>query len=151
VTGYWLDDERGWRLNCSRVKNFLFSTSSRPVLGSTQPPSQWVLAALTPGVKQPGCEVDHSLQTSAKVKKTCIYTSTPPYVFMAQCLISKAQGQLYFLLLQVLIWINCNRITEGSLYNITRTLVWYCSQCSCPNRGQNWYGWELLWGARSSI
>jgi hypothetical protein len=27
-------------------------------------------------------EADHSLQTSAEVKETWIYTSTPPYVFM---------------------------------------------------------------------
>jgi hypothetical protein len=49
-----------------RVKNFLFSTSSR----LTQPPFQWV-----PGVKRPGREADHSSQTSAKVKKMWICTS----------------------------------------------------------------------------
>jgi hypothetical protein len=36
-----------------------------------------------PGVKRPGRETDHSSPTSAKVKKVWIYTSTPPYVFMA--------------------------------------------------------------------
>jgi hypothetical protein len=36
-----------------------------------------------PGVKRPGREADHSSQTSAEVKNTWIYTSTPPYVFMA--------------------------------------------------------------------
>jgi hypothetical protein len=30
-----------------------------------------------------GCEVDHSPPTSAEVKKMWIYTSTPPYAFMA--------------------------------------------------------------------
>jgi hypothetical protein len=30
-----------------------------------------------------GHEADHSPPTSAKVKKTWIYTSTPPYFFMA--------------------------------------------------------------------
>jgi hypothetical protein len=30
-------------------------------------------------------EADHSPSTSAEVKKTWIYTSTPPYTFMAQC------------------------------------------------------------------
>jgi hypothetical protein len=39
--------------------------------------------ALSPGVKWPGREADHSPPTSAEVKKKCIYTSTPPYVFMA--------------------------------------------------------------------
>jgi hypothetical protein len=38
----------------------IFSTSSRPALGSTQPPIQWVPGALFPGVKRPGREADHS-------------------------------------------------------------------------------------------
>jgi hypothetical protein len=65
-----------------RGKNFLFSTSSRPTLGPTQPPIQWVRGALYPGVKLPGREVHHLPPTSAEVKKTWIYTSTPPYAFM---------------------------------------------------------------------
>jgi hypothetical protein len=35
-----------------------------------------------PGVKRQGREADHSLPTSAEIKKMWIYTSTPPYVFM---------------------------------------------------------------------
>jgi hypothetical protein len=35
-----------------------------------------------PGVKWPGREAHNSSPTSAEVKKTWIYTSTPPYVFM---------------------------------------------------------------------
>jgi hypothetical protein len=31
----------------------------------------------------PGREADHSPSTCTEVKKMCIYTSTPPYVFMA--------------------------------------------------------------------
>jgi hypothetical protein len=47
------------------------------------PPIQWV-----PGVKRPGREADHSPPTSVQVKKTWTCTSTPPYVFMAWCLVS---------------------------------------------------------------
>jgi hypothetical protein len=47
-----------------RVKNFHFSISSRPALGSTQPPIKWV-----PGVKRQGREADNSPPTSAEVKK----------------------------------------------------------------------------------
>jgi hypothetical protein len=65
------------------VKNFLFSKSSRPALGFTQPPIQWVPGALSPGVKRPRREADHSPPTSAEVKKMRIYTSTPPHAFMA--------------------------------------------------------------------
>jgi hypothetical protein len=62
--------------NPGRVRNFLFSKSSRPVLRSTEPPIQWVPGALPPGLKRPGREVDHSPPTSAEVKKMWIYTST---------------------------------------------------------------------------
>jgi hypothetical protein len=52
-------------------------------LGSTQPLIQWVLGTLSLGVKRPGRKVDHSAPASAEVKKMWIYTSTPPYAFMA--------------------------------------------------------------------
>jgi hypothetical protein len=60
-----------------RVKNFLFSTSSRLVLGPTQPLIQWAS-----GVKQLGHEADYLSPTSTEAKKMWIYTSTPPYTFM---------------------------------------------------------------------
>jgi hypothetical protein len=60
------------------VENFHSSMSSRPALGSTQPPIQWVPLALCPGVKRPRREANHSPPTSAEVKKTLVYTSTPP-------------------------------------------------------------------------
>jgi hypothetical protein len=65
-----------------KVKNFLFSTSSRPTVGPTQPHIQWVPGPLSPGVKRQGREADHSPPTSAEVKKMRIYTSTPPDTFM---------------------------------------------------------------------
>jgi hypothetical protein len=52
------------------------------------PPIQWVPGDLSPELKQPGRETDHSPPTIAQVKKTWTYTSTPPYVFMAWCLVS---------------------------------------------------------------
>jgi hypothetical protein len=39
--------------------------------------------AHSPGVNWTGRAADHSPPTSAEVKKTWIYISTPPYVFMA--------------------------------------------------------------------
>jgi hypothetical protein len=84
----WLRDGPLWgrSSNPCRVKNFHFSMLSRLALGPTQPPIQWVPGALSPGVKQPGREADHSPPTSAKIKKTWVYTSTPQYTFMMQCL-----------------------------------------------------------------
>jgi hypothetical protein len=50
-------------------------------------PIQWVLGALSLGVKRPGREADHSPQFSAEVKNAWSYTSTPQYIFMAWCLV----------------------------------------------------------------
>jgi hypothetical protein len=77
---YWLraGRPRGRNSSPGRVKNVLFSMSSRPALGSTQPPIQWV-----PWVKRPGSEADHSPPTSAEVKQMWICTSTPPHACMA--------------------------------------------------------------------
>jgi hypothetical protein len=61
---------RGRSSSPGRGKIFLLSTSSRPVLGPTQPPIQLVPGALSPGVKRPGCEADHSPPTSVGVKNT---------------------------------------------------------------------------------
>jgi hypothetical protein len=49
ATGYGLDDGGVGVPSPGRVKNFLFSTSSSPALGSTQPPIQWVPGALSRG------------------------------------------------------------------------------------------------------
>jgi hypothetical protein len=73
--------QRGRSSSPIRVKNFLFSTSSKP--GSTQPFIQWVPGTVSPGVKRPGCEADHSPPTNAEFKIMWIFTSTPPYTFMA--------------------------------------------------------------------
>jgi hypothetical protein len=59
-------------------KNVHFSMSSRPALGSTQPPIQCV-----PRVKWPGREADESPATGSEAEKKWVYTSTPPYVFVA--------------------------------------------------------------------
>jgi hypothetical protein len=66
---------------------------SGPALGHTQPLIHWVPGALSLGVKRPGREVGYSPLSSAEVKNTWSYTSTPQYVFMAWCLV-KEQGQL---------------------------------------------------------
>jgi hypothetical protein len=44
-------------------------------------------------VERQGREADRSLTTSAEVKKTSIYTSTPPYANMAYRVISCTQGR----------------------------------------------------------
>jgi hypothetical protein len=56
-------------------------------LWPTHPPTQWVPGALSLGVKRPGREADHSRPSSAEVKNTWSYTSTPQYFIMAWCLV----------------------------------------------------------------
>jgi hypothetical protein len=58
-----------------------FSTTSRLALDFTQPPMQGVKGTLSPWVKRPGREVEHSPPTSAEVKITWLYTSTLPYAY----------------------------------------------------------------------
>jgi hypothetical protein len=65
-------------VNPSRVNNFLYSMSSRPALGFTQPPIQWVMESLPPGVKWQGREADHSPPASSEVKKMWIYIHPVP-------------------------------------------------------------------------
>jgi hypothetical protein len=47
----------------------LFTTTSRPTLGPTKPPNQWVPGAISLGVKQSGHEADHSTPSGSKVKE----------------------------------------------------------------------------------
>jgi hypothetical protein len=48
---------------------FLFDIVSRPALGATHSPIQWVPGTLSLGVKQPEREADHSSPSSAEVKE----------------------------------------------------------------------------------
>jgi hypothetical protein len=76
----------------------LFITASGPTLGPTQPPIQWMLAALSPGIMWPGHESDYSPTVRVEVKKhrkhlstqiTVVWVMTPrsdvvghPWIFM---------------------------------------------------------------------
>jgi hypothetical protein len=66
---------------------FLFTTTTRPALGPTQPPIQWVTGSISLGLNRPGSEADYSTPSSAEIKNAWSYTSTPQYVFMAWCLV----------------------------------------------------------------
>jgi hypothetical protein len=59
---------------------FLYSIASRPALGPTQPPIQWVPVALPQEVKQPGGEADCSPPSSAKIKYS---DAVPPLSLMS--------------------------------------------------------------------
>jgi hypothetical protein len=67
VTGCGLDD-RGDGVHVP-VGSRIFSTSFRPALESTQPSTRWIPGAVSPRVKRPGREAEHSPPTSAESKK----------------------------------------------------------------------------------
>jgi hypothetical protein len=76
---------------------FPFFKASRLALGRTQPPIQWASGVISSGVKQLGHEADHSSLSSAKVKNVWSFTSTPPTVFTAWCLIKHRAHFAFYL------------------------------------------------------
>jgi hypothetical protein len=87
ATGYRLDG-RGVGVRVP-VGLRIFFSPSRPdrLWGPPNLLSNGYRGALSSWVKRPGLEVGQSHAASADVKKMWIYTSTPPYAFMAECLI----------------------------------------------------------------
>jgi hypothetical protein len=83
ATGYGLDD-RGVGVRVP-VGSSIFSSPRRPDRLWCPPIllSNWYRGLFSLGVKLPGREADHSPPASAEVKKMWLYTSTPPYAFMA--------------------------------------------------------------------
>jgi hypothetical protein len=49
-----------------RLGIFLFTTASRPALGSTQPTIQWI-GGYFPGIRRPGRETDNSPPSKSKI------------------------------------------------------------------------------------
>jgi hypothetical protein len=82
ATSYGLDDRGVRSSGLGGVINFLYHTSSRPAVGSIQPPIQWVPGTLSPRVTRPWRKADNLPPAIAEVKKIWIYISTPPYAFM---------------------------------------------------------------------
>jgi hypothetical protein len=89
-----------WGLNSDSGKQFfLFSTTSRLAVGTTQPLVQWVPGFFPVGVKLLECDVNHSPPSSAEVKNVWTHTSTPP-----TCLhvVDRENFYFYFNLLSIL-------------------------------------------------
>jgi hypothetical protein len=70
VSDYGLDDRAiGVRSPAGGQRIFPLSSVSRPALGPTLPPVQWVPGVLSPGVKaRPGRDADNSPPSSAEVE-----------------------------------------------------------------------------------
>jgi hypothetical protein len=78
--GYELDDRDSI---LGTGNDFLFATASRPVLGPTKTPIDWVTE-----VKRPSRGADYSLPSGAEIKNSWSCTSTPPHVFLAWYLLN---------------------------------------------------------------
>jgi len=63
-----------------RQRFFLFATTFRLVLGPTQTSLQWVPGALSPGLKWPEHEGDHSPPSNVDVKRAWVSLSL--YLFL---------------------------------------------------------------------
>jgi hypothetical protein len=78
ATGNGLDDRMIGVRFAAGLGILLIITASRPALGPTQPPIQWVPGALSLGVKRPGRKADHSPPTNAEVKECVeLYLHSP--------------------------------------------------------------------------
>jgi hypothetical protein len=70
-------------------------TTSRPALGFMKPFAQRVSGAVSLGGNWHEHKADHSPLSSAKVKKSCSYTSIIQYVFMVWCLIKHSNNFIF--------------------------------------------------------
>jgi hypothetical protein len=99
-SGYEMDDRS---LTPGTDWGFLCTTVSRPALGPTQHPTQWVQGLFPVG--KAGHKADRSLiQISAAFKNKWKFTSTLSYIFMAWCLIKQLENSTSFTFL------NCSPI-----------------------------------------
>jgi hypothetical protein len=83
----------GWLGYCpiegSEQEMFLFSTSSRQILGRNRPPIQWVMSTLSPEVKRPQRDANHSPSSTAEVKNAWRYTFSPHMSSQRSAFLSK--------------------------------------------------------------
>jgi hypothetical protein len=70
-----------------RKEGFFYFTTPVTVLGSIQPPVQWLLGTLLPGLKQSGHEANDSPPSSAKLKNGAAIPPPPQDIPMVWCLI----------------------------------------------------------------
>jgi hypothetical protein len=80
VPDYGLDDRAIEARSRQGQRIFPLSSVSRPALGPTQPPVQWVPESFTRGKARPGREAHHSPPSSAEVVRS--YTPLPPSASM---------------------------------------------------------------------
>jgi hypothetical protein len=85
--------ENGYQFQAG-INDFFFHTVSRSAWG---PPSllSYGYGAIAPGIKRPERKTDHSYPSSVEVQNTWSYVSTPPYVFIAWCLMNHKDNTIF--------------------------------------------------------
>jgi hypothetical protein len=85
----------------------VFSTASRRALWSTQSPNQQVLGALSPGLKRPLHEADHSSPSSVEDEMRGAIPPLPQYVFMAWCLVKHRDNfnLVHLRMYRIILWL----------------------------------------------
>jgi hypothetical protein len=108
-----LDSRRGLGI-------FLFITAPRTALGPTQPPIQWVPAALSLGVKRPERKANRLPPSSAEVKERVeLYLHSPNTPSWRGAQFKKAQGQLYiYVYISLIIYTLVRRIDKACKYQV---------------------------------
>jgi hypothetical protein len=132
---------------------FLFTTASRTALGPTQPPIQWVLGALSLGVKRSGREAEHSPPSSAKIKNAWSYTSALQYVFMVWYLVKHRDNFTFTLIIlseQYVSWklalhstLNCpltSRLLSPNIF-LSTSFSLTCNLCSSLRTGDHFHNY----------
>jgi hypothetical protein len=89
-------------------------SASRPAFGPAQTPVKRVPRALFPGVKRPELEAEHSSPSGTYVKNACGCTYTPPYVFMARCLVKLTDNFIFALSLTLI----ANEVLELAILTV---------------------------------
>ena len=87
MTGLWTEELRNPGLIPGKSKIYFSPPEvSKPASGPTQLPSiKWVPGVFS-GLKWLGSEFHHLIPTSIESRNVWIYTSTPPFTFMATML-----------------------------------------------------------------
>lgn len=75
-------------------KGFLFSTASRPAVGPTHPPIQWIPAAISPEDKAAWTRRSALISIQCRGQQQWIYTFTVLYVFMTCCSFNYTQRKI---------------------------------------------------------
>jgi hypothetical protein len=99
-------------VSCGSSKRHVSSSAFRPVLEPNHPLIRWIPKALRAGLKLPGRESDHSIQSNAVVKKDWSNTYNCP-----TCLNGVKRGILY-LNYQILFRFRNNWKQEGSVTSL---------------------------------